>query len=127
MFLKRYVLVVSLTSVLTSSLFECDSPPSSAGRLPKATPVAMTVKSSPAVTGRATFQDDGGGLHGSSGDDPETIPPAATASNAKKRPVLEPDLIDSDALSEPNATIAGKTKLGKPASKRGRPTAKARE
>ena len=38
-------------------------------------------------------------------------------------------MIDSDDLidSEPNAKIAGKTKLGKPASKRGRPTAKARE
>ncbi len=82
----------------------------------------MTVKASPAVTGRATFQDDDGGLQIpiSTDDEPETIQPAATASNAKKRPVPEPDLIDSDDLSEPNAKIAGKTKLGKPASKRGR-------
>jgi hypothetical protein len=104
-----------MPSMLTSFLFEFDSPPSSAGRLPKAIPVAMTVKASPAVTGRATFQDDGGGLHGSSDDELETIQPVATASNAKKRPVSEPDLIDSDDLSEPNAKIAGKNKLAKPA------------
>ncbi len=33
-------------------------------------------------------------------------------------------MFDYEELSEPNAKIAGTNKLGKPASKRGRPTAK---
>jgi len=75
------------------------------------------VKASPAVTGRATFEDDDDRSPEDAGIE---VPSQVQKGNAiKKRPVQKND-VDSDDVSEEN-----NRKPEKPAAKRGRPSSTA--
>ena len=97
------------------------SPPGTYANRKKSSPAIMTVRASPAVAGRSTFEDD---------DESEDIEPAATVpkgSTTKKRPLQVDDAV-SDDVEEEVAKVSSQSKqTGKPPAKRGRPSSKVNE